>query len=128
MKLNRRGFMATLTGAVAAGPSAAKEALTPSALKMDLFGVGQNFISERTFPAPVEDRETLIKKMARWSDPNWRARAYRDREVYKLSPDVHALRSVSLTAKMRMQKDMDFREFERRNKGWIERALLGEDE
>ena len=125
--------MATLTGAVAAGPSAAKEIVkkTPHSLVSALDGVGMNTHASDGVAMPDEfheSRETLLKRLARWGNPDWRQRQYQRMDVYKIAPDLDALRSMSLSAKMNIQRRRNFRDFERRNKGWIERKLLGEDD
>lgn len=52
--------------------------------------------------------EWARRELAELADPMRRERRRYEHSVYSIDPDVHALRSVSLSAKARIQKDRSF--------------------
>lgn len=127
MKANRRGFLGLFGGAVAAGPSAAKEALF-STRDLDVNGVGLFSGEAMASPGSPMDhkkwaRDGLKKLLSR--TPEEIAKTKRDTNVYNLPPDVYVLRSVSPGTKIRMAREVIFLKNEREREGYLHGIIKG---
>jgi hypothetical protein len=112
-------------GAVAAGPKAAVK-LAPiesfSALEMS----GINVPGEILLPDAdsVSGARKALKKML-MRTPQDIARRKSGTPVYGLHPDIHALRSVSLTAKVRKMREYNFNRDEERERNYFNGIIEG---
>jgi hypothetical protein len=127
MQLSRRGFIGALTGAVASGPKGIAKAAQP--LGIDKIMLHNLKIGEQRSDAyPIsEDTSWAKKKLAKWLLPEFVNKEYREFNVYELHPDLYALRSMSLSAKMRIQKKRAFETYKKKDMHFLERYLNGED-
>lgn len=126
MQLSRRGFIGALTGAVASGPKAIAKAAQPMGIDKILL---QNLsVSEQRVDAvPMsEDKSWAKKRLAKWLLPDFHDKEYREYSVNELHPDLYSLRSVSLSAKMRIQKRRSFEAYKKKDRSFLERYIRGE--
>jgi hypothetical protein len=130
MQLSRRGFIGALTGAVASGPKAAVKLAEPLGIDKILIhnlSVGER--KENAFPPDGimgEDKSWAKKKLAKWFMPGFSEKEFREHTVYELHPDLYSLRSMSLSAKMRIQKRRSFEQYKKKDMTYLERYLKGE--
>lgn len=120
--MKRRGFLGLMGGALAAGPSMAKEAVAgleslavPKGLSagyentiepVDAWQMGNSTISwgdDKDHGDWLRDR---LKELAGITDKDKQERLARMR-VYEIDPDLQANRSFSLSAKIHLQKRRD---------------------
>lgn len=128
MKLHRRGFLGFLGGTVVAGPKAMAKAAQPiglSALRAPLDHITAADENNR-FVGEEKTMEGAKKSLKEWLMPEILSRRYREYEIYHLSPDVHSLRSISLSAKVRIQKQRSFKQWREKDMSYLERFLRGE--
>jgi hypothetical protein len=126
MQLSRRGFIGALTGAVASGPKAVAKAVAPA-------GIGQTLIhnisiGEQRYDGcvPSEDKNWAKRKLANWLLPDFHDKEYREFSVYELHPDLYALRSMSLSAKMRIQKRRSFEIYKKKDMHFLQKCISGD--
>ena len=137
MKMSRRIFL----GAAATSPFQAKELAHEAARKLSeastMEAIGSSYYSDSLYTgistpvadAPMRSLWDAIKDMGM---PDWKQEDLREdaRRNRTLDPDIAALRSVSLSAKMRMQWDRNYdtlvkralrqTQLERMKRSWFE--------
>jgi hypothetical protein len=129
MHLSRRGFIGALSGVVASGPKAVAKLAAPLGVESTILHsltVGEARGSHYP-PDADEDKSWARKKLAKWLIPEFRQQEFREYSVYELHPDLHSLRSMSLSAKMRIQKRRAFEHYQKKDQTFLERYLKGED-
>lgn len=128
MHLSRRGFMGALSGVVASGPKAVVKLADPVGIPATVLK-GLDMREGRVdYPPdyPSEDNSWATKRLAKWLLPGYRDRKFREFSVDALHPDLYALRSMSLSAKMRIQKRRDFEIYEKKDQSYLRRYIAGE--
>lgn len=112
MKLNRRNFL----GAAAISPLTAKEVAKSAVEKMEMEASGISMYSDSLYTgihASVEDppMRTLWEAIREMGIPDWKREDLMDdaRRNRTLDPDIASMRSLSLSAKMRMQWDRNYK-------------------
>lgn len=129
--MKRRGFLGLMGGALAAGPSMAKEAVTQTMADLSVPGVGIPYGMGGMPPGaqnaadPYNEREHLqgqLRKLLGKSAAE-KLREKKTMGVNMLDPDLAAMRSFSLSARMRIQQDRNYERMLEQERGWIERRL-----
>lgn len=120
--MQRRSFLGLLGMAPVAAPMAAKAAIERA--DAELVGVTLNGVAKDSMLVSVGHTErSMLAKAASVLNgvvPDWKKRQLREeaKSVRYISPDVATLRSVSLSSKIRIQRERDYnrylREFEDR--------------
>ncbi|MGE0627400.1 MAG: hypothetical protein AB7O43_06200 [Hyphomicrobiaceae bacterium] len=117
MKLNRRNFL----GAAAVSPLTAKETAKRALeqLEMEAAGVGLYTDSMSTYipsSAPTPPLRSLWEAIGEIGVPDWKQEDLREdaRRSRTLDPDIAAMRSLSLDAKLRMQWERNYKILVRR--------------
>lgn len=123
--VNRRGFLAGLTGAVTGGRKAVEDMTS-----LTLHG-------KANFP-PVhgyggldphsENRGWAWDALKKWANPAYIKRQKKEFYLDSLDVDVHALKSVSLGNKLRMSKDRKFEAYMKGQRSYLQRIWDGDDE
>lgn len=129
MRFNRRSFFGLIPGAALGGKQAAV-ALAAEAEKLALgsggFSPPEGFYPESLSDAvPGEDRGWAARRLAELMDANKRARRWEHTFVTRIDPDLASMRSLSLSAKMAMQKQRDFDREEARTRTYLEGVIAG---
>lgn len=127
LKTNRRGFLGLLGGAAAAGPSAVKSASAMTMTDLSLEGVA-SAASQVQEVSGLGNAGWAKRSLVKWANPDWKERRKREWHVRELDPNTAALRSVALSSKIRITKQMQFLEHERSQKSYLERMLSGEED
>jgi len=129
--MKRRGFLGFLGGAAVAGPGMVKQAAAQTVAELALPSVGFG-VEPVGYATQADDRS--------WFNDKWRAfqsivnsaeaLARRKREIHvtHLDPDLANCRSFSLDAKIRMQRERNFKAWLEREQGWFARNWDGYDE
>lgn len=118
--MKRRGFFGLMGGAVVAGPSMAQQAMTTGLEGLSIGGVGvpfmdngANYVGQTTAAGPSETYDPTHWPRKELADflgltaEEW-AQIRLDTYVSALDPDIAIMRSISLTSKIRMQRDRNF--------------------
>lgn len=139
--MKRRGFFGLMGGAVVAGPSMAKAAATQGLEALQLGPVGGMpfppsagyttgaYPENSDGPSPLDPEHWMQRELSDFLGVSARELAERRLEthVHALDPDLAVMRSLSLDAKIRIQRDRQFtreRESQRRYLSRnIERAI-----
>ena len=137
MKINRRLFL----GAAATSPFQAKELAHEAARKLaeasSMQAVGTSLYSDSLYtgiatPVAEAPMRSLWEAITDLGVPDWKQEDLREdaRRNRTLDPDIAALRSVSLSVKMRMQWDRNYEtlvnrakrqtQLERMKRGWFQ--------
>ena len=127
--MKRRGFLSFMGGAAVAGPSMAKQAAM-SLVDLQL-PVAASSLADSNFGASVQSTFgmgdhwsiALAKHLAK--SPERKAWEKAHHQVSALDPDIAAMRSIALHAKIRMQRDRDYERQENRQRDWLEHAVMG---
>lgn len=125
--MKRRGFLGFLGGAAVAAPAMAQQAAT------ELSGLALPNVM------PLMRSDSDIENIASFSsDHRWEfeelskligmtkedhAREMKGREVTYLDPDIHSWRSISLSAKIQMQRERNYWRWYHRRKGWLQSVI-----
>lgn len=123
--MKRRSFLGLLGGAAASGPKVAAESMRDLEIPGVAFSDENNGIPA-VLHSPQEKswaRKQLKKLVSRTDEERERKR--RRTTVYNLDPDIHALRSVSIGRKMAMQRDINFRKEEEREREYLNDIIRG---
>lgn len=133
--MKRRGFLGTMVGAVAAGPSMAKQAVASGIEGLSLGGSLMNFGGVSYASGLASD---AIMQDANYDPSEWArneladflgrsaselARQRIETHVDRLDPDIACMQSIALQAKIRMQRDRTFERNQSQQRGWLERQL-----
>ena len=132
--MKRRGVLSLLAGSAVAGPQMAKSAIASGMEGLSLSGVGMfggSFGGYGVDPAqtlhsenydPTEwPRKELADFLGRSMEEKRRRRL--EMHVNQLDPDIAVMNSLSLTTKVRMQRDRNFERSEAEQRGYLERQL-----
>lgn len=128
--MKRRGFLGLMGGALAAGPSMAKEAVTQTMADLSVPGVGIPYgmggmPGQTSSNAPYDEREHLQGQLSKLLGKS-AAEKLREKKtmgVNMLDPDLASMRSFSLSARMRIQQDRNYERMLEQERSWIERRL-----
>lgn len=138
--MKRRGFLGFLAGGAVAGPGMVKAAAEQTLAGLSVDGgmsgpegwappmpnyVSGGTISTATLAGQLSNVAHMQADLARLLGKS-EARKRRERasiNVHALSPDIAALRSVSLTRKVAMQRELNYAASEDHERRWIERAI-----
>ena len=132
--MKRRGFFGLMGGAVVAGPSMAQQAISTGLEGLSIGGVGRPFMDggagyavqaladgpSETYDPTHWPRKELADFLGRTAE-EW-AQIRLDTYVASLDPDIAIMRSISLTSKIRMQRDRNFE----RNRATTHRSLTAQ--
>lgn len=127
--MKRRGFLGFMGGAVAAGPGMARQA---AAQTLGSLSTG-DFVSigAPMYGGAVSDPGYAIHRLGQFKKFLESAEALRRRRlgtsVNILDPDLAQMRSFSLSAKIRMQRERNFQEWLDHESSWLQRAISGQD-
>lgn len=139
--MKRRGFLGFLGGAAVAGPAMAKEAITgPGSLQIGTASVGMansaageaagwfsgyDKVSELPSISPHDPAHWAQRELKQFLGRSAEEIAERKRSitVHALDPDIAALRSFSLDAKVRMQRNRIFETEQEQMKSYLQRQL-----
>lgn len=128
-EMKRRGFFGLMAGAAVAGPSMVKEAVASTTADLRIPGVGLQTIYDGMSGGPIGSADGgsmwAVKELAKLTTMGAEALARKRRStgVDMLDPDLAVMRSLSLTAKMSLQRDRNFaRQFEN-EKHWLQRQI-----
>lgn len=128
MKFSRRSFFGILPGAALGGKQAAA-ALAAEAEK--LAGVQALGASDTPYPQPsavqvaVESSKWAAARLDQFFRPAERARRWDQTSVNHLDPDLVSMRSMSLSARMTIQKQRNFDRHEMRERSYLEGVIAG---
>lgn len=128
--MRRRGFFGLMAGAAAAGPSMVKRVVASTTADLRIPGVGlQTIYDGMSSGGPVgmqtDGGSWAVKEPLKLTTMGAEALAKKRRAtgVDMLDPDLAVMRSLSLTAKMSIQRDRNFeRQFEN-EKHWLRRQI-----
>ena len=144
--MKRRGFFGLMGGAVVAGPTMVKNAAAQGieALQIGAIsggvpfpgGYGSEGVQLSDGPSPLDPAHWMQRELADFLGVSAKELAERRLEtsVHALDPDLAVMRSLSLDAKIRIQRDRQFvrerenqrrylsRNLERAIKSWHERS------
>jgi len=127
--MNRRGFLGALTGVVASGPKAVAKAATPLGLQdLAIKGIALGAAGGEEGVPATRDTTWAKKNLLSWLNPFRLQERWEEYNVWELHPDLHSLKSVSLTNKMRIQKKRSFAEYKKRSMSFLERTIAGEED
>ncbi len=133
--MKRRGVLSLLAGSAVAGPQMAKSAIASGMEGLSLGGAGlfggslsgyginetaQTLHSENYDPTEWPRKE-LADFLGRSMEEKRRRRL--EMHVNQLDPDIAVMNSLSLTTKVRMQRDRNFERSEAEQRGYLERQL-----
>lgn len=126
--MKRRGFLGFLGGAVAAGPSMAKQAVAEVASLSIPNGLPTlpDFGFEKSVGYPVSDSgEWEVLGLAELVGLTREQHAERMRggRVHMLDPDIQSWRSISLSAKIQIQRERTYWRDYHNRKTFLERAV-----
>jgi hypothetical protein len=131
--MRRRGFLGFMGGAAVAGPSMAKQALAQSVGDLSLGGIGMSY-GGLGVPLPASMGARSISS-ASWAASNLaklvgRSAAqhafHRKRiQPVALDPDLASYRSMSLGARISMQRDRDYERSIEQERGYLEATIAG---
>lgn len=124
--MKRRGFLKALAGAPIAGPAVVKEAVASTMADLSLSGVATGIASNGMMPQSPDDnwaQKELTKYLGKTA-----AHLALEKKQFQfngIEPDVAALRSVSLTSKVRLSRDIAFERSQEQHKSWLEGRIAG---
>ena len=135
--MRRRGFLGSIVGAAVAGPSMAKQAIASGIEGLSLgSGMGDvGFAGQAVYEGfgPSEAKQDPNYDPTHWPKQELAnflgksaADLHRERletHVGQIDPDLACMRSISLQAKIRMQRDRTFERNRAQQRGWLERQL-----
>lgn len=133
MKLNRRSLLALIPGA-ALGAKPVAAAFAAEAEKLALAGLqaGMQAIPDVATNTPrrgsvvaLGDTDWARRRLAEFIRPAERARRWEQTFVTRIDPDLASMRSLSLSAKMAIQKQRDFDRHEKSQIGYWEDVIAG---
>jgi hypothetical protein len=111
MKLDRRKFL----GVAAASPLAAKEMATRAMEQAQMQASDISMYSDSIYtgipsPDPMPNMRSLWEALGEMGVPDWKRDDLRDdaKRSRTLDPDIASMRSLSLSAKMRLQWDRNY--------------------
>ncbi|HWU19367.1 MAG TPA: hypothetical protein VN155_16925 [Devosia sp.] len=132
--MRRRGVLGLLAGSAVAGPQMAKTAIASGMEGLSLSGAGMlggsfgGYSTMDSIPTgggnydPTEwPRKELADFLGRSMEEKRRRRL--ETHVNQLDPDIVVMNSLSLTTKVRMQRDRNFERAEAEQRGYLERQL-----
>lgn len=134
--MKRRKFLGFLGGAAVAGPGMAKAAATQGiealsvspVMPMNMVNPGMFGTAASAISGPVDDfdpvgwaRRDLARFLGKSAEQLIRER--NGIQVAMLDPDIASMRSLSLGAKVRMQRERLFERQQADERGWLERRL-----
>lgn len=135
--LPRRGFLRLLGGAFAAGPQAAKAAADMTVADLELRGMG---VMRGALSGIDRAEDAQSDAVVGWRRADWARHRLKelarlgklDASMRKsrfyldgLEPSVASLRSVALSAKIRMSRDMAFARSEEQERSYLEGIIKG---
>lgn len=140
--MKRRGFLGFLGGAAVAGPSMAKEAVL-GLESLQIGGGSMGLVNQAisggygyatdAIPMGGDESPTSPHDPSHWAQRELQnflgrtaeelAEQKRSIRVQALDPDIGALRSFSLDAKVRMQRDRIFEAEQQQTKSYLQRQL-----
>ena len=123
--MNRRGFLGLLPGALVGGKAAAKEATEKLALGASGQSAALANVGYGTGGAPSIDGSWALKALKRVTSGVERERRHREWNVQRLDPDLAANRSMSLSARMLIQKDRDIERSMVNERTYLEGVIAG---
>lgn len=127
--LSRRGFFGLIPGAAVGGKQAIKAAADVASEGLVFGGVGGLDSTPEQgplLPGPSTTREWALREMANFANPFY-ADARREEwgRVNRLDPDIAALRSMSLSARILLQSERNIARQEANQQRWFDRAVAG---
>lgn len=127
--MKRRGFLAFMGGAAVAGPGMAKQAATQTLADLSLAPVVGDLVptGDSIGGSIGGSRDWQVRELAQLVGRSAAQHAFNQSrvEVTRLDPDLASYRSISLSAKIMIQRERTYwREFER-NRTWLEKAIAG---
>lgn len=133
--MKRRGVLSLLAGSAVAGPQMAKSAIASGMEGLSLGGAGLfgggvdygglSVASGRDTSENYDPTEWPRKELADFLGRSMEEKRRRRLEmsVHQLDPDIAVMNSLSLTTKVRMQRDRNFERSEAEQRGYLERQL-----
>lgn len=132
--MNRRGFLGLLGATPFAAKKAAAEAVSslvgisgPMAIPSggDVPASLGSLSSSRGGP---DDVEWATKQLSRFLNPKNLERMRKNIVVTRLDPDLASMQSMSLSARMAIQKERRLQETIDSERSWLERMIEGEED
>lgn len=127
MRLNRRSFFGLIPGA-ALGVKPAAAALAAEAERLALGGLQAIGHPDRPYPGGsvvAGDTDWAQRRLLEFMRPAERVRRWEQTIVTRIDPDLASMRSLSLSAKMAIQKQRDFDRHEKSQIGYWEGVIAG---
>lgn len=128
--MNRRAFLRFLPGAIVGGKQAAKAAVDAATEKLVFEGIEGTVAGPVPAPHGVpmasSTGEYARKELLRLANPFYvDQRREDDSWVNRLDPDLASMHSMSLSARISIQRDRNVGRAMDRHKRWLSRALTG---
>lgn len=126
--MNRRSFLKFIPAVGLASKTAAKEAIA-KASGVDFGLSGFNEIpSGPGLSGAAVDRGWALKKLAEVLDGTYRDKLAENTIVGRLDPDLAAMQSMSISARVFIQKERLIERAVKSERTWLERIIRGEED